>query len=266
MAALKSMLFGRYLALTLLLASQAPVAMAAETCSARSGKTTTALLELYTSEGCSSCPPADRFLATLPNRARGLDKVVPLAFHVPYWDYIGWTDAFAHPGYAERHSWLVARNGQRTVYTPHFFVSGKAVLNWHAGLDQEIAGVTADSATASIELRGAPSGKNELALTARVTSAPRDAVPNLFLAVTESGIVSAVRAGENRGATLGHDHVVRRLLGPFPVSGGSLAAHHAIALDPGWQRSQLRLVGFLQDADSGRVLQAVATDRCELAR
>ncbi|MBU0752264.1 MAG: DUF1223 domain-containing protein [Gammaproteobacteria bacterium] len=258
--------FVRYLALTLLLASQALSAVAAEACSARSGKTKTVLLELYTSEGCSSCPPADRFLATLPNRDRGLDRVVPLAFHVPYWDYIGWKDAFAHPAYAERHAWLVARNGRRTVYTPHFFVSGKAVLNWQSGLDQEIARVTAAPSTASIELAGILSGKDAVTLTARVTSSARDAAQNLFLAVTESGIISAVHAGENQGATLGHDHVVRLLLGPFPVSGGILSTQHEIALDPGWQRSQLRLAGFLQNADAGRIHQAVATDRCNLAR
>lgn len=266
MAAPGLMPFVGYLALTLLLASQASAAAAAEACSARSGKTKTVLLELYTSEGCSSCPPADRFLATLPHRDRGLDKVVPLAFHVPYWDYIGWKDTFANRDYADRHAWLVARNGQRTVYTPHFFVSGKAVLNWQSGLDREIARVTADAATASMELTATRSGQDALTLAARVTSSGKDAAQDLYLVVTESRITSVVRAGENQGATLRHDHVVRLLLGPFPLSGGILSTRHEIKLDAGWQRSQLRLAGFLQNADSGQIQQALATDHCRLDR
>jgi hypothetical protein len=233
-------------------------AIAETGCAAQSGPGTTALVELYTSEGCSSCPPADRWIAGLPNGALPLAKVVPLAFHVDYWDYLGWKDEFADPGHARRQAWLAALNGRRTSYTPHFFVAGAEVLDWRGRIAGEIAKVGAGGTAARIEVSASPAGANRLAITTRATA--DNAQAQLFVAVTESGLVTAVRAGENRGATLRHDHVVRALLGPLPLG----EATREVALGAGWQCERLRIAAFVQDLRTGRVLQAVATERCSL--
>ena len=93
-------------------------------CDLTSGPKTAALVELYTSEGCSSCPPADKRLSQFPSTQYPYSQVVPISLHVDYWDYIGWREPFAQAQFAERQSWLVRTNGHKTVYTPHFFCLG----------------------------------------------------------------------------------------------------------------------------------------------
>lgn len=101
--------------------------VAAETCAARSGAQTVPLVELYTSEGCSSCPPADRWLS----RSLRSDAANFLAFHVDYWDDIGWPDRFASPAYSQRQRQRVAATGSRTVYTPQVMAGTHVQANWH---------------------------------------------------------------------------------------------------------------------------------------
>src|SRR3990170_499529 len=128
-----------------------PTAFAA--CDARSGPNTAALVELYTSEGCSSCPPADRQLSRLRQALDPAAEVVPLALHVGYWDYIGWKDPYAQAAFGERPSWLVRANRQQTVYTPQFFVGGAELRAWRGGLKDKVRQVNARPAEAAIHLR-----------------------------------------------------------------------------------------------------------------
>ena len=100
---------------------------AAGQCSAKSGNKTAAVLELYTSEGCSSCPPADKWISSLAPGGFTANQIVPLAFHVDYWDYIGWADRFANKKFSGRHRGLARANGSGTVYTPQVFVNGKDI-------------------------------------------------------------------------------------------------------------------------------------------
>lgn len=95
-------------------------AFAEGSCAARTGSATQPLVELYTSEGCSSCPPADRWLSQ--SLTQGADRVNWLAFHVDYWDSIGWPDRFASPAYSRRQEARVAATGARAVYTPQVIV------------------------------------------------------------------------------------------------------------------------------------------------
>ena len=99
-------------------------AHAAEPIVIESGATQTAVVELYTSEGCNSCPPADRWLSRLAQTPQAEDEVLALAFHVDYWDYLGWKDRFSSSEYTSRQRQLGANNLQRTIYTPEFFVNG----------------------------------------------------------------------------------------------------------------------------------------------
>ncbi|NEV60836.1 DUF1223 domain-containing protein [Thiorhodococcus minor] len=223
-------------------------------CEVESGPGTTALIELYTSEGCSSCPPADARLS----RLRPDQSLVPLALHVGYWDDLGWRDPFAQEGFAKRQSWLVGLGGARTVYTPQFFINGAATRP--GSLASQVERINAQPARASLRLRAALSEDGRLALDARAASPLEDVL--LVIAVAESGLSSDISAGENRGRRLRHHHVVRAWLGPFPLKTGQLTLKRTLALAPSWRPDALAVGAFVQDPRSGQVLQAVGADRC----
>ena len=230
-------------------------AVAAPACTATSGENTAALVELYTSEGCSSCPPADAWLREVPRHYRS-DQLVPLALHVPYWDDLGWKDAFGQAAFAQRQSWLAGLNRQRTVYTPQFIVSGLEVRDWQRTLEAEVRRINISPAAARIGVSASLSRAGALTVASEAATSTAGN-GQLFLAVTEDGLTSDVRAGENEGAALRHDHVVRAWVGPLAMAGGKIADHREIGLDSRWQPSRLGLVAFVQDGNSGRVLQAV---------
>ena len=168
-------------------------------CDLNSGPNTTALVELYTSEGCSSCPPADKALSKFPSREYGLAQVVPISLHVDYWDYIGWKEPFAQPRFSERQSWLVHANGHKTVFTPHFFVSGTEVRDWHGDLDDELKRIVAQPARAVIRIHAESTGPETLAVAASATAPLPAGQLGLFVALTEDKLTSKVSSGENRG-------------------------------------------------------------------
>jgi hypothetical protein len=225
-------------------------------CEIASGEHTAALVELYTSEGCSSCPPADRQLRRLREALDPGAEAVPLALHVGYWDYIGWKDPFAQPGFAERQEWLVRANGQRTLYTPQFFVGGAELRARHTTLREEVRRVNGTPAEATIVARGHFSGES-LALSAQASAAAKDSTLALYIALTESALVSKVARGENAGVTLEHDNVVREWIGPVRLGAHGARVQRDIRLPVAWQRSRLELAAFVQDQRTGRVLQAV---------
>jgi hypothetical protein len=172
------------------------------TCRATSGKTVPAIVELYTSEGCNSCPPADRWLSQQIASTETRSKMIALAFHVDYWDYIGWKDAYARADFGARHSSMVRANGSTTVYTPQIFINGRDDRSWRAG----IAGMTAPLARATMDVE-ADWKEGKLAFRGRVTEGG-EAV-RIRYAVVENGISTVVKAGENAGETLKQDAVVR---------------------------------------------------------
>jgi len=231
-------------------------------CDVTSGPKTAALVELYTSEGCSSCPPADKQLSQFPSREYSFGQVVPISLHVDYWDYIGWKEPFAQPKCSERQRWLVRTNGHKTVFTPHFFVSGTEVRDWRGDLGGELRRVLAEPAGASIRVQAESSGSGTLSVAASAT-APRSAKQlALFVALTEDKITSSVSAGENRGVTLSHDHVVREWIGPIALNGGHAEIKQAVTTHATWNPGQLGVVGFVQDMRTGHVLQAVGASQC----
>jgi hypothetical protein len=249
------------LAIILPLLVSAAGAFATPACTATSGAHTTALVELYTSEGCSSCPPADAWLSKAGRARRSADEFVPLALHVPYWDYLGWRDAYAQQAFSARQSRLVGANGHRTSYTPQIFVSGIDARRY--GAEEEIRRIDAQPAAARITLRTALARPDTLAIDAEATMATDSTrAAALYLAVTEDGLVSSVAAGENRGATLRQDYVVRRLLGPLALRDGRLAEHVTVPVDSAWRLDRLGVAAFVEDAAGGRVLQAVSTASC----
>ena len=239
--------------------AQAAPAFAA--CQVDSGHTRAALVELYTSEGCSSCPPADKQLGKLTQAG---PRIVPLALHVDYWDSIGWKDPFAQAAFSQRQAWEVQANRHRTSFTPHFFVNGKEVLDWRADLGDNLRPASAPS-SARIAVNAEPQGASSLRLRVDGTIADngRPHGPlQLFVVVTESKLSSQVDAGENRGAKLDHDAVARNWIGPIAVQGNSATLDRVVSV-PQLAGGHVGVVAFIQDATTAEVLQAVDTGVCK---
>lgn len=231
-------------------------------CQAESGATTAALVELYTSEGCSSCPPADDALRSVRRSVGPQGVVVPLAMHVSYWDQIGWKDRFAQTIFDTRQRALVTGSGNKVVYTPQFFINGYELRNWSGSLPAAIRQINARPALAHIALKSTPLSASTVLLEASADTRMVSRHQALFVALSESELVSHVTRGENSGAMLRHDNTVRTWLGPIALAGGSAKLHQEIRLGPSWHAQHLQAVAFVQDVDDGSVLQAVSTAPC----
>jgi hypothetical protein len=228
-------------------------------CTALSAAGTAVLVELYTSEGCSSCPRADRWLSTL--RASGLkpDRLVPLALHVDYWDYIGWKDPFAKALFSARQRELAKIAQSRVVYTPQVVLAGKDYLYWSAPdrFAKAVAAVNATASRARIEL--ALKGAGLRASATVPAPADRDGAV-LYVTQYENGLSNRVTSGENRNATLSHDYVAREWWGPISLDGAGNAVLEQ-ALD-GARLAKGGIAAFVQNRRSGEVLQALALPAC----
>lgn len=245
------------LALALLQASPA----AALNCNAASGERRVPLLELYTSEGCDSCPPADRWLSALPARGHGSDRVVPLAFHVDYWDYIGWRDPFAQKRFTERQRQIAARTGARFIYTPQLVLNGRDYRrgSFRDDFAERVAQIHSLRPQAALRLAVRPAtGELMVSASAVVSEGGGHAPLQTWLALYENRLASDVKAGENRGKRLEHDFVVRDIAGPLPADARGAAIEHRFRLDPQWKTGDLGVAAFVQDIRSGDVLQALA--------
>jgi hypothetical protein len=213
-------------------------------CLAQSGTLRPHLVELYTSEGCSSCPPADKWLRGLPS-----SDAVALAFHVDYWDALGWRDRFADPRYSARQQAQARRDVGASVYTPQVVLDGRSWGNWYRG------GALAPAPTGSATMKIAMSGSAPN-LRVHVEAVPAEGTDlanyRTYIALTEDGLSSNVRAGENRGVLLRHDHVVRAFAGPLDLTADT---EIAVAADVDIAHSEL--VAFAQRAGDGAIAQVV---------
>ena len=251
--------------LPLLLAFWAASATAfAADCRAVSGPATTVLIELYTSEGCSSCPPADRWLSAFARAPRD-PGIVPIAFHVQYWDALGWKDRFGDPRFTGRQEAEAKVSGARFVYTPQVVVSGRDLPRWHDGaaFARAVDEVRRRPARATLEI--APHALADGSVSAAVTARLRPGLPGgrlaLVVAVLQDGLSSRVTAGENRGERLAHDFVARDL-SIAPISGERSTHTFEFKARPGWEASRLSVAAFLQDTGTGEVLQALSAAAC----
>lgn len=244
----------------------APSVAAPATCRAASGPQTTPLVELFTSEGCDSCPPADRWLsAQFPPQARSAHAgAVALAFHVDYWDRLGWRDRFASAQFTQRQYAEMDANGSAFVYTPQVLVQGHEVPDWKSGKAAEaIAAALRRTPRAAISLDVTPgTGGSKVAATATVADPSLRKRTALWLAYVDSGHVTDVAAGENRGVRLRHDNVVRSLHGPYPVDANGAAAASVALTSPANPGASPAIVAFVQDSRNGDVLQALAAPDC----
>ncbi len=219
--------------------------------------TRVSLLELYTSEGCNSCPPTDRRVSALP-RPFVPEKLVVLAFHVDYWNYLGWPDRFSQRAFTARQQALVRVNGLRTAYTPQLVLNGRDYRGF-GSIESDVTRINTRPAAARLALHT----ENKAAAVhvrsvARLTT-PTAETATLYVALFENNLETQVEAGENRGRRLRHDYVVRTLLGPFPVTNGrELRQENKIALAADWKIADLGVAAFVQSERTGEILQATA--------
>ena len=230
-------------ALILCLATPLAGAQQCPAAAVQSGAAVPRVVELYTSEGCSSCPPADRWLSGL----KGQPGVITAAFHVDYWNGLGWPDRFSSSAFPERQRQGIGRNGARYAYTPQIVVNGR---DWRTS-----ALPAAPAEPARVRLAWQRSAMGELSLSAEALPGAPARIA-LWWARVEDSHLSRVRAGENRGETLRHDSVVREYM-PLPAWDGRERALWPVPVSAAEPGHVSRWLAVATDATTGAVLQAV---------
>ena len=197
------------------------------------------LVELYQSEGCSSCPPAEAYLNSIAGRA----NVIPLAFEVTYWDYLGWKDKFASPAYTQRQRDFAARSVSHEVATPQFWINGSQSVTGAnpRGVEAAIASARTTAPMPSVGAASVTIGKG---------AAPARPADVWLVRYDPRTIEVPIKAGENGGRTLPHKNLVRELTRLGTWSGGAVRFAYAPATEG------LRSAVFLQDGRGGAVLSA----------
>ena len=262
----------KYLTVSLILAGAALLTAAiivrggtSQANSPSASQRTPVIVELFTSEGCSSCPPADELLKKLEQQQpTGAAQLIALEEHVDYWNSLGWTDPFSSSQFTLRQEQYSDSFRTQGAYTPQMIVDGRSefVGSRERLAHQEIE-TAARNAKATIEITPGNSGnaavENLSVRVGKLSGATSGDTPEVWLAVTESQLHSAVKAGENKGEDLQHASVVRRLqkIGEAKGSGDfSFTNDATVKLDSSWKRENIRLVAFVQEKKSRRVLAA----------
>ena len=216
------------------------------------------IVELFTSEGCSSCPSADSALIELSQTqpVPGAN-IIALGYHVDYWNHLGWRDPFSSATYSQRQETYRQHFGNDSVYTPQVIVSGTTEF---VGSDtgrarNEIAHAADRLRKSTVMVSITPSTKD--AYTVAVTGELTLKSPHLFVAVTETGLSTEVKRGENAGRHLAHVAVVRRLI---PL-GNKRNATVSLPVVSGEQRDNQKIVAWVQDGDSGAIAAATQAGR-----
>ncbi|WP_421847741.1 DUF1223 domain-containing protein [Marinomonas sp.] len=210
----------------------------------QSGSTRTELVELFSSEGCSSCPPADHWLTSLKSDPKLFKDYIPVAFHVDYWDYIGWKDRFATAEFTQRQRQYAVEGRISQMYTPEFVVNSEEWQQWfHGDRIIEPSSVKAGELTATLD--------KDLLNVSFSGLKKEDTI--LHVAYLGMGLESKVSAGENNNRTLKHDFVA---LNHFQIPGQS-QWHIAMPERPNVGQKQTALVIWISPKGSQRVLQSV---------
>lgn len=228
------------------------------------------LVELFTSEGCSSCPPADLLLMQLDQTpALAGAEIIALSEHVDYWNYIGWSDPFSSEAYSARQQAyaeaLRLTGGRGDVYTPQMVVDGQfEFVGGNAVKAREAIVQAAVFPKAEVKLSLINAASNdELKLRVHASQLPQVHAQDqaeVMLAIAESNLASSVTHGENSGRKLRHTAVARVLrgLGQFAPTQKVFETETAIKLAAGWKRNDLRLIAFIQEHTHRRILGAAS--------
>jgi hypothetical protein len=228
-----------------------------------------AVVELFTSQGCSSCPPADRLLSKLSQDARFRGKVIPLSFHVDYWNSIGWQDPFSSARWSDRQKAYAGRVfHSNRIYTPQVVVNGHAecVGNSEGEVLGRISDALATEPAGRVSLTvepPTPDGHLKVKVGAKLARAAGPGGLDLWVAVYESGLSTEVKAGENASRLLRNDRVVRRLEKAFTLpgaAGSEKSGELVLGIDKRWKPGALGVAAFLQDSATLAIQGAAARE------
>jgi hypothetical protein len=220
-----------------------------------SGDKQTAVVELYTSEGCSSCPSADRWLSRLIEVPKDELDVLALAFHVDYWDYLGWKDRFSSAAYTSRQRELGANNLQQTIYTPEFFVNGMEARGTSNILDKIRQ---ANQQPSPLDLKLSVSRDKTSLVLELQSPGDRDTIGQIHhrYLVYENNLSTDVKRGENSGEILKHEQVVRYMSKARRLREQN---QYRIEIDPGWQAKNIGVAVLVTSPGDRHYLQALHT-------
>src|ERR1044071_2104507 len=243
----------RLIPLVLALLSPAADSMGIDRFQFQSGTNRTALIELYTSEGCSSCPPAEESFSGLKTHPRLWLDFVPAAFHVDYWNYLGWRDPFGAADYSERQRAYAAEWKSRSIYTPGFVLDGKESRSWF-GIDK--VPPLSHRATGVLRL-GSDDGNRWLLRFEPASRSTEDSFV-FYAAILGFDLITNVKAGENRGRKLQHDFVVLTMSkAASSRSGEAFEADLSLASSPGSESGRRAIVGWVCRNGTLEPVQAV---------
>lgn len=214
---------------------------------------TPVLVELFTSEGCSSCPPADRVLAQLEKEQPNPNaEIITLALHVDYWDGIGWKDEYSSALYSQRQNVYGQAFKIGQIYTPQMIVDGQSQFVG-SNLSEANKAITenAKKQKASIDL-----AKSDENLKIKISDVPQHENSSVFLAIAEDNLSTNIKGGENSGRKLDHTSVVRELksVGMITADQNKFDGAFAVQLQPNWKKENLKFVVFVQENGSRKIL------------
>jgi hypothetical protein len=229
----------------------AAACQAAEPLAPRLGPTPV-VVELFTSQGCSSCPPADQLVSELAHDDALRGRVIPLTFHVDYWDRLGWRDPFSSPEWSRRQYLYVRALRASSAYTPQVVVGGarQFVGSNRPALEETLVALSHRKPAGEVSVTTVRQGaKATIHVNAKGSG-------DLLVAVFDSAAPTPVRAGENGGRTIPNDATVRRLVRAGTLTGGVLDRMITLDLDPSWHEPGVAV--FLQDEQSLAIGAAAA--------
>ena len=212
-----------------------------------------AVVELFTSEGCSSCPPADQLMARIQQEVKD-QPVYILAFHVDYWNRLGWKDIFSDAAYSQRQNQYAAWLNLQSVYTPQVVVNGSKefVGSEESTVRKAISDGLQELSPTQLTLADVRQDKGKIAWRYQARNAGHNT--SLLVAMVQRSATSQVKAGENSGRTLSHVQIVRQLKTAKVDANGSGAGY--LPLPAGVSTADVEIIAFLQDNDNGRIIAA----------
>jgi hypothetical protein len=217
------------------------------------------VVELFTSEGCSSCPPADELLGHLRQDLSAKNiQVIPLGFHVDYWNSLGWKDRFSSADFSQRQEHYAQSLKVDGPYTPQMIVDGETEFVGNSATQAQRAISLAASQQELVAVKISAAGVDQLAVQVKATNSASSG--SVMLAVTEDNLTTNVGSGENGGRTLHHAAVVRELRQIGQLHDGSFQASAPLKVEKEWKRENLRAVVFVQEGASGKILGAASVD------
>ncbi len=211
------------------------------------------LVELFTSEGCSSCPPADKILAFLQREQPAPQaEIITLAFHVDYWDYLGWKDEFSSAEFSKRQESYGSKFKIDSIYTPQMIVDGQTeFVGNNSGIAVNSIMAAAKMPKAKIKL-----ALNENLLKINITEISKTENATVFAVIAENNLSTQVKRGENSGRVLEHSSVVRELknLGVASGANSTFSTEFNLPLQANWKKENLKIIVFVQENESRKIL------------